>query len=101
MLTSIILARLLLKSRIFLLYYIFNLIFELNNIIIFVWFLIRSFYSTLILIKQNDLKTIIAYSSVLHITFCRFRIFLNNFYRIFERIFIGLIHRILSPLIFY
>jgi len=100
-LTSIILARLLLKSRIFLILYIFNFIFDINFYVFLCWFLIGSFWSTLVIFKQVDLKVFIAYSSVLHISFCCFCIFLSNFYGIFSRIFMRLIHRILSPLIFY
>lgn len=66
-----------------------------------IWFLLRCFWSSIIIFKQLDVKVIVAYSSVLHISFCCLCIFLLNFYGIFSRIFIRLIHRILSPLIFY
>merc|ERR1739845_161185 len=42
----------------------------------------------------------VAYSSVLHMTFCASRIVSFNLLRIFRRIFIGICHRFISPLIF-
>merc|ERR1711879_1019387 len=57
-------------------------------------------FSSLLLIRQSDFKSLVAYSSVLHISFCSFRLLNFNFIRSFGGIFIRLCHGFVSPLIF-
>merc|ERR1712024_291302 len=56
--------------------------------------------TSLILIRQTDFKALVAYSSVLHISFCAIRFLVLVLSRNFSRLFIRLVHRFVSPLIF-
>merc|ERR1711881_629671 len=98
-LTSIILARLLLKRGIILVLYILNIIFDFNLILVLI---LRIFLiiTSIILVRQSDFKCLVAYSSVLHITFCALRILILVLNSNFGSVLIGLIHRFVSPLIF-
>merc|ERR1711881_157746 len=98
-LTSIILARLLLKRGIILVLYILNIIFDFNLILVLI---LRIFLiiTSIILVRQSDFKCLVAYSSVLHITFCALRILILFLNSNFGSVLIGLIHRFVSPLIF-
>merc|ERR1711881_319293 len=57
-------------------------------------------FSCFILIRQVDFKSLVAYSSVLHISFCFMVLILINFMGILSRVFIGFAHGFVSPLIF-
>merc|ERR1711970_143504 len=98
-LTSIILARLLLKGGIILVLYLINIILDFIKILILVLILFL-ILSSLILIRQTDFKALVAYSSVLHITFCALRFLILILSGNFRGIFIGLVHGFISPLIF-
>merc|ERR1711970_827613 len=98
-LTSIILAGLLLKGGIILVLYLMNIVLDFIKILILVLILFL-ILSSLILIRQTDFKALVAYSSVLHITFCALRFLILILSGNFRGIFIGLVHRFISPLIF-
>merc|ERR1711970_1377392 len=98
-LTSIILAGLLLKGGIILVLYLINIILDFIKILVLVLILFL-ILSSLILIRQTDFKALVAYSSVLHITFCALRFLILILSGNFRGIFIGLVHGFISPLIF-
>merc|ERR1711981_1228198 len=57
-------------------------------------------FASIILTRQVDFKALVAYSSVLHITFCAVGLLAFNFIRNFGRTFMRICHRFISPLIF-
>ena len=94
---SIILAALLLKLGGIGLFYVISYI---NFIIKFHWLVIRVPLVILIILILRDLKIIIAYSSVAHITIVFYVIRVGSFVRIKGALFIIFYHGFISPLIF-
>merc|ERR1739844_67074 len=80
---------------------ILNVIFNFNSFNLVLFILINFIcFASILLIRQVDFKSLVAYSSVLHITFCAVRLLAFNFIRNFGRGFIRICHRFISPLIF-
>lgn len=91
---SVILAGILLKVGVFgiirFVLFIFNIEFFLNFIylILFLSFI----YSSIVCLKEFDLKRIIAYFSISHMNFSLFALFSNNFYGLLGCIFFSIGH---------
>lgn len=101
---SIVLARLLLKIRrygIMRLFFIIYSVIVLSKFIFFFFLIVRVIYPIFICLRQVDLKSFIAYSSVSHITISLARLLICNLYGFLRRFVVFLRHRFISPLIFF
>lgn len=101
---SIVLARLLLKIRrygIIRLFFIIYSVIVLSKFIFFFFLIVRVIYPIFICLRQVDLKSFIAYSSVSHITISLARLLICNLYGFLRRFVVFLRHRFISPLIFF
>jgi len=79
----------------------FPIITDYLSSIIFVFSLLGIIYSSLVTIRQIDLKKIIAYSSVVHMNFSILGLFSLNFFAIIGSIFLMLSHGIVSGGLFF
>jgi len=101
---SILLARLLLKIRgygVFRMLTVVGVTFSIMFHRFIGLLFLRSLYPIFICIRQVDLKSFIAYSSVSHMAVALMGLIVYNYYGILGGLLVFLRHRIISPIIFY
>lgn len=101
---SIILARLLLKMgryRVLRFFSVFFCVSVLGKYVFLVLLILRIVMPMFICFRQVDLKCLIAYSSVSHMSVSLLRLFFYNFYRFLGGLVVFLRHGVISPMMFW
>lgn len=101
---SIVLAGLLLKIRRYGIIRLFFILYSVLSVFKFIFFCILMLgviYPIFICLRQVDLKSFIAYSSVSHMAISLARLLIYNFYRFLRRLVVFLGHGFISPLMFF